>query len=161
MSETTSNRINPGVGPQNTQQYSCSVDELQDMVVKFAAWLEKAESDLSFAKASFEEFDNFYSQMCILYHDAAEKYLKGCIAAHGVRPERTHDLVVLLKEGTSLLKCREDLQIHEEECRILNRYYTPLKYPSHYPGATREQAKEAIEAATKIGKYIKSFLYSL
>ena len=35
-------------------------------------WINKANADLGFAKASFEEFDDFYSQMCILCHDAEE-----------------------------------------------------------------------------------------
>ncbi len=39
-------------------------------------WLAKADSDFRYAKASFESFDDFYSQICILCHDAAEKYLK-------------------------------------------------------------------------------------
>jgi HEPN domain-containing protein len=119
-------------------------------------WLNKADSDLNFAKASFKEFDDFYSQMCILCHDAVEKYLKAYIASHGIKPERIHDLVVLLNECIKLAEQHiEDFRLQEEGCRILNRYYTPLKYPSHYPTATQEQAKEAIEMATNISKFIK------
>ncbi|MBF0564508.1 MAG: HEPN domain-containing protein [Nitrospirae bacterium] len=61
-------------------------------------WLSKAESDYNFAKSSFEEFDDFYSQMCLLCHDATEKYLKAFILSTGNRPERIHDLVALLNE---------------------------------------------------------------
>ncbi|MFH1564202.1 MAG: HEPN domain-containing protein [Nitrospirota bacterium] len=118
-------------------------------------WLNKADSDLSFARASLEEFDDFYSQMCILSHDAGEKYLKAYISSHGVKPERIHDLATLLKECQRLSVNPEDFNIIEEECRILNRYYTPLKYPSHYPSATKEQAKEAIEVAMDISNFIK------
>lgn len=118
-------------------------------------WLNKADSDLNFARASFEEFDDFYSQMCILCHDAVEKYLKACIASYGVKPERIHDLAVLLNECARLSGNPEDFNPQEEGCRILNQYYTPLKYPSHYPMATKEQAKEAIEIATKMSEFIK------
>ena len=41
-----------------------------------AEWFSKAESDLNFAKASFKDFDEFYSQMCLLCHDAVEKFLR-------------------------------------------------------------------------------------
>lgn len=124
-------------------------------------WLNKADSDLNFAKSSFDEFDDFYSQMCILCHDAIEKYLKAYIASYGVKPERIHDLVVLLNECARLSVNPEDFKTQEAGCRILNRYYTPLKYPSHYPMATKEQAKEAINAASQIGEFIKEqILYS-
>lgn len=49
-------------------------------------WLNKAENDLDYARASFREFESFFSQMCILCHDAAEKYLKACLATQGLRP---------------------------------------------------------------------------
>ena len=39
-------------------------------------WLGKARSDYLFAEASLKEFSGFYSQICILCHDAVEKYLK-------------------------------------------------------------------------------------
>jgi len=51
MTEITANRISPRVNPRHLQQYSYSVEELQDMVVKFAAWLEKA------GYASYDPYD--------------------------------------------------------------------------------------------------------
>lgn len=117
-------------------------------------WLKKADSDLHFARASFEEFDDFYSQMCILCHDAAEKYLKGFIASCGVKPEKIHDLVTLLKECLKNSDDKEKLENLEPCCRTLNHYYTPLKYPSHYPSVTKEKAQEAIECTERIGNEI-------
>lgn len=121
-------------------------------------WMEKAESDLNYARASFEEFDKFYSQMCILSHDAAEKYLKGYIAFCGIKPEKIHDVAALLNDCIKLSANKEGFIVLEEKCRILNQYYIPLKYPSHYPMITREQAKQAIESAAAIEKFIKSFI---
>lgn len=119
-------------------------------------WLEKAESDLSFAKASFDEFSNFYSQMCILCHDSVEKYLKAYIISLGIKPEHIHDLLKLLNTCKDKEKEFED---YLEKCRILNRYYTPLKYPSHYPMLTKEQAKEAIDIAEEIGKFVNNLIF--
>jgi HEPN domain-containing protein len=113
-------------------------------------WLNKAESDLDYARASFREFERFYSQMCVLCHDATEKYLKACLASRGLRPEKTHDLVVLLNECVQYAANKDVLLEIEQQCRILNRYYIPLKYPSHYPTITKAQAREAIEAAETV-----------
>lgn len=121
-------------------------------------WIAKAESDLNYARASFGEFDEFYSQMCIMCHDSAEKYLKAFIAAHGGRPERTHDLVTLLLDCIQLSEEHAGLTGIEHHCRLLNRYYIPLKYPSHYPAMTRKQAEEAIAAAKLIADEISSRL---
>lgn len=115
-------------------------------------WLQKADSDLAFARASFEDFDDFYGQICILCHDAAEKYLKAFITLHGVKPEYIHDLLRLLNQCYEFSKELENLR---EACITLNPYYTPLKYPSHYPTPSRDQAKEAVEAAIKISKIIR------
>lgn len=92
--------------------------------------------------------------MCILCHDTIEKYLKAYIVSCGIKPERIHDLVTLLNECIKISENPQEFEIHREGCQILNRYYTPLKYPSHYPVATKEQATEAIEIATDIGKFI-------
>jgi HEPN domain-containing protein len=113
-------------------------------------WLGRAQSDLDYACASFQQFEQFYSQMCILCHDSAEKYLKAYLASQGIRPERTHDLVMLLNECAQFAKNKHELLAIERQCRILNRYYIPLKYPSHYPTITKDQAKEAIEAAETV-----------
>ena len=42
----------------------------------------------------------------------------------------------------------------EEPCRLLNRYYTPLKYPSHFPPLKRKQACEAVTAALEVERLV-------
>ncbi|WP_306536336.1 HEPN domain-containing protein [Geobacter sp.] len=121
-------------------------------------WLAKAESDLAYAQASYREFDDFHSQMCILCHDAAEKFLKALLASSGTRPERTHDLVTLHNECLSALEPHGALNELDVPCRLLNRYYVPLKYPSHYPAITKVQASQAIEAAERIRAVVNAIL---
>ncbi len=113
-------------------------------------WLGKARSDLEYARASFREFDDFYAQMCILCHDAAEKYLKALLVSEGVRPERTHDLLALLHECSASAGATSLRGALEEACRLLNSYYTPLKYPSHFPQLTRDHAARALAAAESV-----------
>jgi len=118
-------------------------------------WLKKAESDFQYAKASFEAFDDFYSQICILCHDSAEKYLKAYIISLGMKTEKIHDLVTLHNQCIHGRGNDSELTDLREGCRILNRYYIPLKYPSHYPAVDETKAREALEAIEKIREVIR------
>lgn len=118
-------------------------------------WLRKAEDDLKFAQVSLEELDNFYSHICILCHDSAEKFLKVFFISRGKKPLRIHDLVTLLNKCISLLEDEKKFQFIKDGCRILNQYYTPLKYPTQYPSATKKQAVQAVEIASEIAEVIK------
>lgn len=120
-------------------------------------WLRKAQSDLLFAEASLREFSGFYSQICILCHDSAEKYLKAFLIANGTRPDRVHDLMALLHE---CLKIDASLDLLDMACSNLNDYYIPLKYPSHYPDIVREQSAEAFESAKLIQTEIEKRIYA-
>ena len=103
-------------------------------------WLRKAEDDLEFATVSLEELDDFYSHICILCHDSVEKFLKALLISQGKKPLKIHDLVTLLNDCISISRDKTKLQSIVDSCRILNQYYIPLKYPTHYPPAIKEQA---------------------
>jgi HEPN domain-containing protein len=107
-------------------------------------WLSKAQSDYLFAEASLRELSGFYSQICILCHDVVEKYLKAFLISQGKRPDRIHDLHAILNECCQI---DSSLGALTQQCSVLNDYYIPLKYPSHYPEMTKEQAEEAFESA--------------
>lgn len=119
-------------------------------------WLRKAESDFQYAKSSFETFDDFYAQICVLCHDSTEKYLKAYILYHGIQPEKIHDLVTLYKQCAEINKEDSELGELEEKSRVLNRYYVPLKYPSHYPAVDRGKARQALEAAEEIRRVMEA-----
>jgi HEPN domain-containing protein len=121
-------------------------------------WPSKARSDLEYARASFREFDDFYAQMCILCHDSAEKYLKALLVSEGVRPERTHDLLALLHQCCPLPGMEGLERALEEACRLLNAYYVPLKYPSHFPPLTRDHADRALAAADSVERAARELL---
>jgi len=118
-------------------------------------WLKRADSDLGFAKAAYKDFDDFYSQMCILCHDAVEKYFKAYVVSKKRRYKRIHDLVTLINDCALISDQPERFIEIRKECKVLNNYYTPLKYPSHFPFATKKQAKEAIRIAEEIAQLIK------
>lgn len=118
-------------------------------------WLNKARSDYHFAEASLREFSGFYSQISILCHDSVEKYLKAFLISHGKRPDRVHDLLALLNE---CFQIEEALKTLSNQCGILNDYYIPLKYPSHYPDIIKEQAEEAFIAAGAVRDEIEKLI---
>lgn len=124
-------------------------------IIMVKEWLEKAESDYRYAKMSFGAFDDFYSQICVLCHDSAEKYLKAYIIYSNREPAKIHDLVTLHRQCVEISRNNSQLASLEDECRVLNRYYIPLKYPSHYPAVDKQKAGESMEAIEKIRGVIK------
>ncbi len=117
-------------------------------------WLRKAEDDLEFATVSLEELDDFYSHICILCHDSVEKFLKALLISQGKKPLKIHDLVTLLNDCISISRDKTKLQSIVDSCRILNQYYIPLKYPTHYPPATKEQAVQAVKIAGEVAEMV-------
>ncbi|OGC07627.1 hypothetical protein A2230_02420 [candidate division WOR-1 bacterium RIFOXYA2_FULL_36_21] len=121
-------------------------------------WIKRADSDSDFyfAKVFLKEFNDFYSQMCLLCHDAVEKYLKAYLIFKNIKYKKIHDLVVLLKDCAKFSDKDQEFLKHEDACRILNNYYIPLKYPSHYPLAKHDQAKEAVGLTEQLSVFIKN-----
>jgi len=114
-------------------------------------WFNIGNQELGYAKAAFDDFDNFYSQMCVQCHQAVEKYLKGFLVYHNKRYPITHDLVKILRKCA---KIDNDFLNFLSEIKIITDYYIELRYPIHYPPRTKEDAKQAI----KIAKTIKEFV---
>lgn len=88
-------------------------------------WLDKAEEDFQFADSVIEETP-FHAQICFHFHQAAEKYLKAFIIAQDLDFKKIHDLPVLLKLCSA---SESNLQLIEEDCKFLNRYYIDTRYP--------------------------------
>lgn len=122
-------------------------------------WIKKANDDLSFAKVGFEETE-FYPQICMMCHQAVEKYLKAYIVKTKgalTQKEKTHNLLFLAE--TCLSKGLDLLSDYEHELRILSGVYIPAKYPVQTPQEfSRKQTKELIEATEEIIKKIKEKL---
>lgn len=66
-------------------------------------WLQKADDDFQYAKASLDEGLKFYSQICFHIHQAAEKYLKAYIVANDLTFRKIHNLVTLKPATRALL----------------------------------------------------------
>jgi len=60
-------------------------------------WLQKAEDDFQFARISLDEKKPFVAQICFLFQQSAEKYLKAFMLSQGLKLQKIHDLMILLK----------------------------------------------------------------
>ena len=119
-------------------------------------WLGKADEDFNFARISLEERNNFYTQICFHFHQAAEKYLKAFIVAYDLEFEKMHNLIKLLnicaKKEPSLLSLMD-------KCESLNTAYIDTRYPVHWPtDYTKGKALKLREAAEKIAQTVKDLL---
>jgi HEPN domain-containing protein len=115
-------------------------------------WLRQAENDLQWAEYSLQ--GGFYSQVCFIGQQSAEKALKGYCLFKGFDTIRTHSLYRIIKE------LKENGQM--EACaRELDIYYIAARYPDALPdGApfeilTQGQAERALLSARTIFLLIK------
>lgn len=125
-------------------------------IMEFAEdWLVIAGEDLDWAKASFKA--GFYSRVCFVCQQVAEKSLKGYLYAQKVE-EKTHGLIRLMnlcvKFDAEFGKLKTDLA-------ILQPYYMSTRYPDM--GETskfnrRELAEEAVKAAERVLGFVKKKL---
>lgn len=109
-----------------------------------------AEDFLGAAKDLFER--GRWSKVCFNAQQAAELALKAVLQKLGME-RRTHSLVDLLAE---LLKHMEEAGNFVDDVKILDQYYIPTRYANAFASGpakdkyTEQQAKDAIERATKI-----------
>lgn len=114
-------------------------------------WFRIGEQELNYAKAAFDDFDDFYSQMCVQCHQAVEKYLKGFLVYQNKRYPFTHDLVKLIHECSKIDRNFLDFL---SNVKTITDYYIELRYPVNYPPRTKKDAKQAIEIAQNIKNFI-------
>lgn len=115
-------------------------------------WFRIGEDELKFAKASLEEFNAFYPQICYLCQQATEKYLKGFLIQNEISFEKIHDLVYLLK---LCAKKDEAFLGYLEKGSVLSQYGILTRYPIEYPPASQMEAKEALEITEELIDFIK------
>ena len=122
---------------------------------KAQEWFKIADDDLLFAKAGLEE-SGLARNACFLCQQIAEKYLKGFLVSHGIKPERTHKLPDLRLECSKIDKDFKELK---EVCKFLDQFYQPARYPNGVPFEfKRELGEKAIKSAEELISFIKNKL---
>lgn len=118
-------------------------------------WLNKADEDLLYAKASLEDGLEFYSQICFHLHQAVEKYLKAYIISNELSFRRIHDLSALLK--VCIVKDQE-FSNFKHEVEKITPFYIKARYPDFIFSVGKEQASNALKVAQEIATFVKTKL---
>lgn len=118
-------------------------------------WLDKADEDLAFAKASLQEDLEFYPQICFYLHQSVEKYLKAYIIAKGLNLKRIHDLTQLVQACTE--NDREFNRFYET-AELLNPFYIGTRYPDFVISINKSIAEKALHTTEEIANFIQSKL---
>jgi HEPN domain-containing protein len=109
-------------------------------------WIVQALADLKAAQDLLNSSN--YAWACFASHQAAEKALKAILEHFGT-PSTGHNLLELLAEVSAHVEVSEDLR---DDCKTLNRYYIPTRYPNAFSsGAPAEMydEKDAREAYSR------------
>ena len=119
-----------------------------------ADWMDQARGDLQHARSDVE--GAFYDWACFSAQQAAEKAVKGFLALHDHRPERSHDVERLVE----LAQAYEARFADWEEAAItLTPYATAYRYPGE--SATLEPSRAEFDEALELAAELLNFVLSL
>ncbi len=120
-------------------------------------WLARAKDDISWTESNIKS--GFYTQACFTFQQVAEKSLKAYLRSQKKEIDKslkTHQLSKLLHE------CRKfdsDFLSLLSNCRILNEYYAPTRYPEilglEFRGYSQKQAHDALDLARQIFEFVE------
>jgi HEPN domain-containing protein len=117
-------------------------------------WIEKAEEDFTVAQREFRaRVAPAFGAICFHAQQCAEKYLKARLHAEGKNPERTHNLVLLLK---ALVNIDGSMEILRPAATLLVDYAVRYRYPG--AKANRSDAKAALNHAKLVREIIRGSL---
>ncbi|GBU22491.1 hypothetical protein R80B4_02400 [Fibrobacteres bacterium R8-0-B4] len=122
------------------------------MADDYKSWLDRAESSLAMSKNKFDK-RIFYEDLCFQAQQAVEKALKGLLIFHNVEPEKTHNLVSLIKELSKYIAIPKEIS----EAVILNDYAVQTRYPGNYTSVSEEEYNQAVKAAEKCIDWIEEY----
>jgi HEPN domain-containing protein len=96
---------------------------------------------------------------CVCHcQQAAEKLRKAYLVARGARPPLTHDLLLLLEE---IFPYCADAEALRDDSALLMPYAVGVRYPDELFMPTREDAREARQAAQDVLGWLKFHLEGL
>jgi len=112
------------------------------MASDYKSWFERARSSLAISKNRPDE-SVFYEDLCFQAQQAVEKAIKGVLILHNIQPEKTHNLVALIKELSKCITVPKEIN----ETVILNDYAVQTRYPGDYTFIGEEEYAHAIKIA--------------
>jgi len=119
-------------------------------------WFRKADNDLKNAKIVIKAKDSPTDTVCFHCQQTVEKYLKGFLIYHNIEFEKEHDLDYLLDLCSQIDSSFDSLRDMAEN---LTPYAVESRYPTElFYEYSVEEAKESIEIAEHIRKFVKGKL---
>ena len=122
-------------------------------IKELEAWIAYAEEDFGSAKILLNIKKPFFSAVCFHTQQCSEKYIKALLIFKDIDFPKTHDLVTL----DSL--CNQNgifTGFDRQQLADLTKHAVQTRYPGSQPSP--EEAVEAIEIATTVRKFSRTFL---
>ncbi len=126
-----------------------------------ARWLAQAEDDLEFCRYALK--GEFFSQVCFISQQVAEKALKSLCYKEGARNVLGHSVAALINQLSSR---HFSLSKFVEHAAELDLYYIPTRYPNGLVEGTARsaftsgQSKRALASAEAILDEVRRLLNS-
>jgi HEPN domain-containing protein len=120
------------------------------MANDYKEWLDRAKSSLAISKNKSDD-DIFFEDLCFQAQQAAEKAIKGLLIFYNVEPEKTHNLVSLIKKLSKYIDIPKEIS----ETVILNDYAVQTRYPGGYTPIDEEEYNHAILLAEKCVQWVR------
>jgi len=118
-------------------------------------WLAKAMNDLLNADNNLKSEAVPFDTVCFHCQQAAEKLLKAYLVGNGQEFPFTHDLFLILER---ILPFNSEVDELRDSCAILLPYAVEIRYPDDWYMPSKEDAKEAREAAGKVLNWLENAL---
>jgi HEPN domain-containing protein len=122
----------------------------------YKEWMDRAKSSLALSKTKADE-DVFYEDLCFQAQQAVEKALKSLLIFYNVDPEKTHNLVTLIKELSKYTSIPDEIN----EASILNAYAVQTRYPGGYTPVDENEYNNTIKVAEGCVKWIEEKIKQL
>ena len=117
-------------------------------------WLTLVEEDFGAAKTMLRR-KGYTRIVCFHAQQCAEKVLKAFLAAEGIQPERTHDLVKLV----DLCSTRDErFWKFRAIADRLSMYAVAPRYPDDWREIPLDEARQAVKMAEEVMRFVKGKL---
>nr|AGS52830.1 hypothetical protein [uncultured bacterium contig00009] len=119
------------------------------MAEDYKVWLARAKSNLALSKNKTYD-DVFYEDLCFQAQQAVEKALKALLIYLGKEPEKTHNIVTLIKSLPQHINVPEKVA----DAAVLNDYAVQTRYPGDYAPVEPTEHENAIKIASDCIKWV-------
>ena len=117
------------------------------------SWVKRAEEDYLMARSALRRRKPFTYSACFHAQQCAEKYLKAILVSKGVAFAKVHDLLLLSGQCE---KAGVLVAIEAKQLSTLSDYAVRVRYPGDDP--TPDEAREAVEIAKAVRRFVRTFL---